>query len=48
MGLSTQGRASTKAADFTAKYNLGQPVAANMFQAEHDDYVPKLYEKLKK
>ncbi|KAJ9580128.1 hypothetical protein L9F63_004201, partial [Diploptera punctata] len=31
----------------TEKYKLGQPVAGNFFQAEFDDYVPKLYEQLK-
>lgn len=43
---STAGRASWKANDFAAKYNLGSPVAANFVQAEWDDYVPKLYESL--
>jgi len=28
------------------KYNLGEPIAGNFFQAEWDDYVPKLYEQL--
>lgn len=27
---------------FAAKYNLGNPVAINIFQAQYDDYVPKL------
>lgn len=31
---------------FAAKYNLGQPVAGNLYQAEWDDYVPKLYKQL--
>ena len=31
---------------FAAKYNLGQPVAANFYQAEYDDYVPILYKQL--
>ena len=44
--LSTAGRGGTKARDFIAKYNLGNPIAGNFFQAEWDDYVPKLYEKL--
>lgn len=44
--LSTAGRGGTKARDFIAKYNLGDPIAGNFFQAEWDDYVPKLYEKL--
>ncbi|XP_072395829.1 phosphatidylethanolamine-binding protein homolog F40A3.3-like [Diabrotica undecimpunctata] len=28
---------------FSAKYNLGQPIAANFFQSQYDDYVPILY-----
>jgi len=31
---------------FAAKYNLGQPIAGNLYQAQWDDYVPKLYEQL--
>jgi hypothetical protein len=31
---------------FAEKYNLGQPIAGNFFQAEWDDYVPKLYKQL--
>ena len=31
---------------FAAKYQLGQPVAGNLYQAQWDDYVPKLYEQL--
>ena len=45
--LSGTGRNNTKAAAFVAKYNLGSPVAGNFYQAEWDDYVPKLYAKLK-
>ena len=45
--LSGTGRNNTKAATFVAKYNLGSPVAGNFYQAEWDDYVPKLYAKLK-
>ena len=44
--LNTDGRGGTKARDFITKYNLGNPIAGNFFQAEWDDYVPKLYEKL--
>lgn len=47
LGLSTDNRGGTKANDVSAKYNLGNPVAGNFYQAEWDDYVPKLYEKLK-
>ncbi|KAF5288617.1 hypothetical protein FQR65_LT11988 [Abscondita terminalis] len=31
---------------FATKYNLGDPIAANFFLAEWDDYVPLLYQKL--
>lgn len=33
-------------ADFRKKYKLAAPVAGTCFQAEWDDYVPKLYEQL--
>jgi len=39
-------RASFKIREFALKYKLGEPIAANFFQAEWDDYVPKLYEQL--
>jgi len=32
--------------NFAKKYKLGQPIAGNFYQAEWDDYVPKLYEQL--
>ncbi|XP_069691569.1 protein D2-like [Periplaneta americana] len=32
---------------FAEKYNLGSPVAGNFYQAQWDDYVPKLYAQLK-
>lgn len=32
--------------NFAKKYNLGDPVAGNFYQAQWDDYVPKLYEQL--
>lgn len=28
---------------FVAKYNLGNPLAGNMFEAQYDDYVPTAY-----
>jgi hypothetical protein len=28
---------------FAQKYNLGNPIAGNLFQAQYDAYVPKLY-----
>ncbi|CAH1972892.1 unnamed protein product [Acanthoscelides obtectus] len=31
---------------FAQKYKLGEPVAANFYQAEWDDYVPILYKQL--
>lgn len=43
---SADGRGGFKIADFAKKYDLGEPVAGNFFQAEWDDYVPQLYEKL--
>ena len=35
-----------KVASFRKKYELGTPVAGTCYQAEWDDYVPKLYEQL--
>lgn len=43
---SADGRGGFKIADFAKKYDLGEPIAGNFFQAEWDDYVPQLYEKL--
>uniref|UniRef100_A0A4D5R8Y4 Phosphatidylethanolamine-binding protein 1 n=1 Tax=Scolopendra viridis TaxID=118503 RepID=A0A4D5R8Y4_SCOVI len=40
-------RGNFKIKDFAKKYNLGNPIAGNLYQAEWDDYVPKLYEQLK-
>ncbi|KAF5286221.1 hypothetical protein FQR65_LT02233 [Abscondita terminalis] len=31
---------------FAEKYKLGNPIAGNFYQAEYDDYVPKLYKQL--
>ncbi|KAF8783034.1 Phosphatidylethanolamine-binding protein 1 like protein [Argiope bruennichi] len=39
-------RGNFKIANFAKKYNLGDPVAGNFYQAQWDDYVPKLYEQL--
>ncbi|GBM57864.1 Phosphatidylethanolamine-binding protein 1 [Araneus ventricosus] len=39
-------RGNFKIANFAKKYNLGDPVAGNFYQAKWDDYVPKLYEQL--
>lgn len=32
---------------FATQFQLGSPVAGNFYQAQYDNYVPKLYEKLK-
>lgn len=39
-----RGRFSIK--KFAAKYNMGQPIAGNFYQAEWDNYVPTLYKQL--
>uniref|UniRef100_UPI00398E9119 phosphatidylethanolamine-binding protein 1 n=1 Tax=Pristiophorus japonicus TaxID=55135 RepID=UPI00398E9119 len=39
-------RGMFKTAEFRKKYNLGAPVAGMCYQAEWDNYVPKLYEQL--
>ncbi|XP_069963572.1 protein D3 [Bactrocera oleae] len=39
-------RGGFKIAAFAKKYNLGDPVAGNFYQAEFDDYVPILYKQL--
>uniref|UniRef100_A0A2K5XMB3 Phosphatidylethanolamine-binding protein 1 n=1 Tax=Mandrillus leucophaeus TaxID=9568 RepID=A0A2K5XMB3_MANLE len=39
-------RGKFKVAAFRKKYELGAPVAGACYQAEWDDYVPKLYEQL--
>ena len=39
-------RGKFKVASFRKKYELGTPVAGMCYQAEWDDYVPKLYEQL--
>ena len=46
LGLTGKGRNNTKVRDIVAEYKLEAPVAGNFFQAQWDDYVPKLYEKL--
>ncbi len=35
---SVAGRRSWKSREFSKRFNLGQPVAANFYQAEYDDY----------
>lgn len=39
-------RGNFKVAEFRKKYKLAAPVAGTCYQAEWDDYVPKLYEQL--
>uniref|UniRef100_A0A3B1J690 Phosphatidylethanolamine binding protein 1 n=1 Tax=Astyanax mexicanus TaxID=7994 RepID=A0A3B1J690_ASTMX len=39
-------RGKFKLSSFRSKYGLDVPVAGSCFQAEWDDYVPKLYEQL--
>ncbi|XP_054168686.1 protein D3-like isoform X1 [Oppia nitens] len=43
---SGEGRGQFKIRNFAKKYNLGEPIAGNFYQAQWDDYVPKLYEQL--
>ncbi|MEE6503822.1 hypothetical protein FKM82_004972 [Ascaphus truei] len=43
---SGEHRGLFKVASFRQKYKLGSPIAGNCYQAEWDDYVPKLYEQL--
>ncbi|KAL0099998.1 hypothetical protein PUN28_019467 [Cardiocondyla obscurior] len=43
---SGDNRAKFSIKSFAAKYNLGDPIAGNMYQAEYDDYVPILYQQL--
>lgn len=40
------GRSHFCSRGFAKEYNLGEPIAVNLFQAQFDDYVLKLYEKL--
>ncbi|KAI4462624.1 phosphatidylethanolamine-binding protein [Holotrichia oblita] len=39
-------RGNFSIARFAAKYNLGNPIAGNFYQAEYDDYVPILCQQL--
>ncbi|KAH8311801.1 hypothetical protein KR044_008108 [Drosophila immigrans] len=43
---SGENRGKFKTAKFVAKYKLGNCVAGNFYQAQYDDYVPKLYKQL--
>lgn len=37
---SQEKRGKVKTRDYIAKYNLGAPIAGNLFKAQYDDYVP--------
>lgn len=43
---SAEKREKFSIAKFAVKYNLGNPVAGNFYQAQYDDYVPVLYKQL--
>uniref|UniRef100_A0A6G1SG27 Phosphatidylethanolamine-binding F40A3.3 n=2 Tax=Aceria tosichella TaxID=561515 RepID=A0A6G1SG27_9ACAR len=40
------GRVKFSIRKFAKEHNLGDPIAANFFQAQYDDYVPKLHAQL--
>ncbi len=39
---SREGRVNFRIRDFAKKYSLGEPIAANFYMAQYDDYVPIL------
>lgn len=43
---SGENRGGFSIAKFATKYNLGNPIAGNFYQAQWDDYVPILYKQL--
>ncbi|KRG00078.1 uncharacterized protein Dwil_GK13056, isoform B [Drosophila willistoni] len=43
---SRKDRPKFSAAKFAEKYQLGQPIAGNLYQAQYDDYVPQLHKQL--
>lgn len=43
---SREGRVKFSIRKFAKEHNLGEPVAANFFQAQYDDYVPLLHKQL--
>lgn len=43
---SAEKREKFSIAKFAVKYDLGNPVAGNFYQAQYDDYVPLLYKQL--
>ncbi|KAL4712381.1 hypothetical protein ACJJTC_001542 [Scirpophaga incertulas] len=42
----SQNRRNFHIAKFAAKYNMGDPVAGNFFQAQYDDYSPILFKQV--
>lgn len=46
MHRSVANRMKTFASEFAKKYNLGDPVFGNFFQAQYDEYSDILHEKL--
>lgn len=40
---SIQGRKKWSVVDLVQKFNLGNSIGGNFFQAEYDDYVPTLH-----
>ncbi|KAJ6220732.1 hypothetical protein RDWZM_006544 [Blomia tropicalis] len=44
---SAEGRPKFSTRKFAKDHKLGNPVGGNFFQAQYDDYVPKLHEQLK-
>ncbi|KAJ9580133.1 hypothetical protein L9F63_004206 [Diploptera punctata] len=40
------GRPQFSTKEFAERYNLGDPIAGNFFQAKYDDYVPTIHEQL--
>ncbi|XP_046964377.1 protein D3-like [Vanessa cardui] len=44
---SSDNRGGFSIAKFAAKYNLGDPIEGNFYQAKYDDYVPILFKQLR-
>uniref|UniRef100_A0A2H1X2U3 SFRICE_002482 n=1 Tax=Spodoptera frugiperda TaxID=7108 RepID=A0A2H1X2U3_SPOFR len=44
--MTAENRRAFSIANFAKKYNLGDPIAGNFYQAEYDDYVPTVHEQL--
>nr|ATU82926.1 secreted Phosphatidylethanolamine-binding protein-like protein [Pristhesancus plagipennis] len=44
---SGKNRSKFSISNFAKRYNLGDPAFGNFYQAEWDEYVPRVYEKLK-